>query len=219
MANDEIKYLKSKIGIDKVTNCWIWLNVKEGNYGPYRRSYKAFKGPIPNKKLIRHTCDNKRCINPKHLIIGTKKSNRQDFMKRHPRAKELMVELKTSLLKYQKTVPGKEQLKLNGKLFFAKMSDEEKFNFCSAAGIASFSKLSKEEIFNKQSNAAKLKHKNMSPEEEQKHMAMMRKKRNEKLTAKQRSEISRKAAIAKWASKSSEERSLHMSMMGKARHK
>jgi hypothetical protein len=31
-------------------------------------------------------------VNPSHLEIGTKKDNRQDFMKRHPRAKELLAE-------------------------------------------------------------------------------------------------------------------------------
>lgn len=219
MENDEIKYLKSNIKINKATKCWIWFSVKEGNYGPYRRSFEAFKGPIPKKKLVRHTCDDKRCINPKHLIIGTKKSNRRDFMERHPRAKELMVELNKALLKYQKTDEGVERLKKNGKAFFARMTDEEKFNFCSAAGIASFSKLSEKEIFNKQSNAAKIKHQRMSDEEEQKHMLMMRKKRNEKLTKAERSAIASLAAKAKWDGKSQEEKRAHMSMMGKARHR
>lgn len=29
-------------------------------------------------KVVRHTCDNPPCINPKHLILGTQKENMQD---------------------------------------------------------------------------------------------------------------------------------------------
>lgn len=31
-------------------------------------------------------------INPKHLLIGTKKDNRRDFMDRHPRAREIILD-------------------------------------------------------------------------------------------------------------------------------
>lgn len=45
--------------------------------------------------IIRHTCDNPRCINPEHLTIGTQKDNMQDCVQRgrqirgerHPSAK------------------------------------------------------------------------------------------------------------------------------------
>lgn len=31
---------------------------------------------------VRHTCDNPRCINPEHLILGTQQENIQDMMER-----------------------------------------------------------------------------------------------------------------------------------------
>lgn len=33
--------------------------------------------------IVRHTCDNPRCINPEHLIGGTYKDNYQDMIERH----------------------------------------------------------------------------------------------------------------------------------------
>lgn len=33
-------------------------------------------------KVIRHTCDNARCINPEHLLIGTQSDNMRDKMER-----------------------------------------------------------------------------------------------------------------------------------------
>jgi hypothetical protein len=41
----------------------------------HRTSYKAFKGPIPDGKVIMHLCNNKRCINPKHLEVGDTTEN------------------------------------------------------------------------------------------------------------------------------------------------
>lgn len=86
--------------------CWIWLGASDADgYGimrlngvsalAHRASYMAFNGEIPPMKCVMHTCDNPQCINPKHLIIGTRRDNALDmanknrgFMKRgidHPR--------------------------------------------------------------------------------------------------------------------------------------
>lgn len=53
----------------------------------YRHIYRFFKG-IPKKGMvIRHTCDNRLCINPKHLILGTHQDNVNDRVKRDRSAK------------------------------------------------------------------------------------------------------------------------------------
>jgi len=41
------------------------------------------KGKIPNGKVVRHTCDNRKCINPDHLILGTLTQNNRDRVARN----------------------------------------------------------------------------------------------------------------------------------------
>ena len=53
--------------------------------------------------VVRHTCDNRKCVNPEHLVIGTHQDNMDDMKKRnrtakgeaHGRAKLSEVDIKT----------------------------------------------------------------------------------------------------------------------------
>jgi len=55
----------------------------------HRLSYHLNKEPIPigpgsrKEGLVLHTCDNKWCINPDHLYLGTAKQNAKDNAKRN----------------------------------------------------------------------------------------------------------------------------------------
>lgn len=44
----------------------------------HRASYERKNGSIPEGKLICHTCDNRKCINPNHLYAGTYGDNARD---------------------------------------------------------------------------------------------------------------------------------------------
>ena len=78
------------IAVNNETNCWEVVSHKNGNpYPMFRKervhilSYKKYKGEIPDGMVIRHTCDNYRCCNPDHLILGTQKENVHDIWERN----------------------------------------------------------------------------------------------------------------------------------------
>lgn len=48
----------------------------------YRHIYNLYKGELKKGMVIRHTCDDRKCINPQHLIIGTHQDNVRDRGKR-----------------------------------------------------------------------------------------------------------------------------------------
>lgn len=71
------------------TPCWEWLGTKNPNgYGSFssryfsglahRASWEIFVGLIPDGLFICHKCDNKSCVNPEHLFLGTQHDNMQD---------------------------------------------------------------------------------------------------------------------------------------------
>lgn len=56
------------------TGCWIWKFPS----APYRRLYFELKGEPPAGAVLRHKCDNGRCVNPNHLRLGTVRDNNRD---------------------------------------------------------------------------------------------------------------------------------------------
>lgn len=75
--------------VEVKVDCWEWKGkISSAGYGEmcvkqkhcltHRLSYEVFNGSIPENTNVCHKCDNKKCLNPEHLWLGTQKENIQD---------------------------------------------------------------------------------------------------------------------------------------------
>lgn len=85
--------------LDKTGECWEWTGCVDGSgYGmttidgkhlkAHRAAWTITNGEIPpphtgpQRMLVCHKCDNRRCCNPAHLFLGTNRDNVDDMMRK-----------------------------------------------------------------------------------------------------------------------------------------
>jgi len=84
--------------VKKTETCWIWAGATSNGHGVFRPSrsrqnvrahrfiWELVNGRIPNGKFVCHHCDNRPCVRPDHLFLGSHQDNMTDMTTKNRQA-------------------------------------------------------------------------------------------------------------------------------------
>jgi hypothetical protein len=79
-------------GINKETGCYVPVgktrrgykkfSINSKPYQAHRVAWVIANGPIPSNLHVLHKCNNRACVNPEHLYLGTEQDNTNDRLRK-----------------------------------------------------------------------------------------------------------------------------------------